>query len=147
MRMLEGGFFFDGGWLSNWTQKNEDETIALYAKEAERIYKETDYATNFVGYSHGGGFGGYFGGIDHAVNMTLNPEEEREKLLQAADRQIEHFKKVNKAFGKYIQLLTVGSGKPAAAYWIAQTFNAIWTLGIVWLLWSGVFFTPAILPD
>jgi len=54
--MPEGGYFFDGAWLSNWEQQDEDATIALYAKEAERIYKETPYATNFVGYSRGGGF-------------------------------------------------------------------------------------------
>jgi len=45
------------------------------------------------------------------------------------------------------QLLAVGGGKPAAVYWIAQTFNVVWTLLIVWLLWSGTFFTPPILPD
>jgi len=45
------------------------------------------------------------------------------------------------------ELVTVGGGKPAAAYWIAQIFNGFWTLGIVWLLWSGWLFTPPILPD
>jgi uncharacterized membrane protein YadS len=45
------------------------------------------------------------------------------------------------------ELLSVGGGKPAAVYWIAQTFNVVWTLLIVWLLWSGTFFTPPILPD
>jgi uncharacterized membrane protein YadS len=45
------------------------------------------------------------------------------------------------------ELLSVGGGKPAAVYWIAQTFNVVWTLFIVWLLWSGAFFTPPILPD
>jgi len=45
------------------------------------------------------------------------------------------------------ELITVGGGRPAAAYWIAQIFNAFWTLGVVWLLWSGTFFTPPILPD
>ena len=45
------------------------------------------------------------------------------------------------------QLLSVGGGKPAAVYWIAQSFNVVWTLLIVWLLWSGAFFTPPILPD
>jgi uncharacterized integral membrane protein (TIGR00698 family) len=44
-------------------------------------------------------------------------------------------------------LVAVGGGKPAIAYWIAQIMNAIWTLLIVWLLWSGTFFTPPILPD
>lgn len=45
------------------------------------------------------------------------------------------------------ELITVGGGRPAAAYWISQTANAVWTLFISWILWSGTFFTPAILPD
>ncbi len=45
------------------------------------------------------------------------------------------------------ELVTVGGGRPAAAYWISQTANAFWTLFITWILWSGTFFTPAILPD
>ena len=42
------------------------------------------------------------------------------------------------------ELVSVGGGKPAIAYWLAQTMNAIWTLGIVWILWSGWLFTPPI---
>ena len=45
------------------------------------------------------------------------------------------------------ELVSVGGGRPAIAYWISQTVNAFWTLFIVWLLWSGTFFTPPILPD
>ena len=45
------------------------------------------------------------------------------------------------------ELVTVGGGRPAAAYGIAQLANAIWTLGVVWVLWSGWLFTPPILPD
>jgi uncharacterized membrane protein YadS len=45
------------------------------------------------------------------------------------------------------ELVTVGGGRPAIAYWLSQTANAIWTLFISWILWSGTFFTPAILPD
>ena len=45
------------------------------------------------------------------------------------------------------ELVSVGGGRPAVAYWLAQTANAVWTLFIVWILWSGTFFTPAILPD
>jgi hypothetical protein len=44
-------------------------------------------------------------------------------------------------------LVSVGGGKPALAYWIAQIMNAVWTLIVVWFLWSGRFFTPPILPD
>jgi uroporphyrinogen decarboxylase len=108
MRMPEGGFFFDGAWLNSWNDLDEEQTYALYAKEAERIYNETPYATNFVGYSYGGGFGGYFGGMNHAVNMTIDPVTERAKLLEAADRAITRFDTFNKLCGKYVQLLTVG---------------------------------------
>ncbi|MCF8062559.1 MAG: putative sulfate exporter family transporter [Deltaproteobacteria bacterium] len=45
------------------------------------------------------------------------------------------------------ELVTVGGGRPAIAYWISQTANAVWTLFITWILWSGTFFTPVILPD
>jgi len=108
MRMPEGGYFFDGAWMSNWEVRDEDATIALYAKEAERIYRETPYATNFVGYSRGYGFGSFFGGLEHAVAMTLDPKAERQRLLEICDRKIEHFKKINRAFGQYIQLITIG---------------------------------------
>jgi uncharacterized membrane protein YadS len=45
------------------------------------------------------------------------------------------------------ELVSVGGGRPAIAYFIAQFFNMIWTLIVVWFLWSGTFFTPPILPD
>ncbi|MFQ6121570.1 MAG: YeiH family protein [Dehalococcoidales bacterium] len=48
---------------------------------------------------------------------------------------------------RFMDLVTVGGGRPAIAYWVAQIFNAFWTLGVVWLLWSGALFTPPILPD
>lgn len=47
---------------------------------------------------------------------------------------------------RFKELLTVGGGKPAIAYWLAQGANAVWTLIIVWILWSGTFFTPPIPP-
>lgn len=45
------------------------------------------------------------------------------------------------------ELVSVGGGRPAIAYWLAQIFNIFWTLFLVWILWSGKFFTPPILPD
>jgi len=44
-------------------------------------------------------------------------------------------------------LISVGGGKPAIAYWVAQAFNAVWTLIIVWVLWSGWLFPPPIPAD
>jgi len=45
------------------------------------------------------------------------------------------------------ELVTVGGGRPAIVYWVAQIMNGFWTLGIVWILWSGWLFVPPILPD
>jgi uncharacterized integral membrane protein (TIGR00698 family) len=45
------------------------------------------------------------------------------------------------------ELISVGGGRPAIAYWLSQTANAIWTLFITWILWSGAFFTPVIPAD
>jgi uncharacterized integral membrane protein (TIGR00698 family) len=38
------------------------------------------------------------------------------------------------------ELVTVGGGRPAIAYWLSQTANAFWTLLIAWIIWSGTFF-------
>jgi hypothetical protein len=45
------------------------------------------------------------------------------------------------------ELVSVGGGRPAIAHWISQTANAVWTLFITWILWSGTFFTPPIIAD
>lgn len=45
------------------------------------------------------------------------------------------------------ELVSVGGGRPAIAYWLSQTANAIWTLFVTWILWSGTFFTPVIPAD
>lgn len=42
------------------------------------------------------------------------------------------------------ELISVGGGRPAMAYFIAQGFNIIWTLIVVYILWSGWLFTPPI---
>jgi uncharacterized integral membrane protein (TIGR00698 family) len=45
------------------------------------------------------------------------------------------------------ELVSVGGGRPAIAYWISQTANAFWTLFITWILWSSTFFPAVIPPD
>ena len=107
MRMPAGGFFFDGDWIADWGEGSEDERIAVYAREAERIYKETPYATNFLGYSRGGGFSAFFGGLDHCVRMVEEPEAvmaENEQLLRDYTARAG---KVIEALGRYVQLLAI----------------------------------------
>lgn len=43
---------------------------------------------------------------------------------------------------RFKDLAAVGRGKPAVAFIVAQVMNVLWTLLIVWLLWSGIFFSP-----
>ncbi len=45
---------------------------------------------------------------------------------------------------RFKDLIAEGRGRPAAAFVTAQAVNIIWALLIVWLLWSGTFFTPPI---
>ncbi|MHB0998867.1 MAG: uroporphyrinogen decarboxylase family protein [Armatimonadota bacterium] len=107
MRMPNGGFFFDGAWLSGWGPSDIDEIVKLYAVEAERLYKETPYALNFLGYSMGVGFPGYLGGVEHAVDMIIDPEGVLQAHEQWFQNSIILFDKVNKAFGEYIQMVSV----------------------------------------
>lgn len=37
------------------------------------------------------------------------------------------------------ELVSVGGGRPAIAYWIAQTANAFWTLLVAYVLWEVIF--------
>ena len=107
MRMPSGGYFFDGDWISNWGRLEEDAALDLYAREAERIYKDSDYATNFIGYSYGGGFGAFFGGIDRCIQMLEDPAlvlAEHEALLQ---QYLNRLGKIIGKFGPYIQLITL----------------------------------------
>jgi uncharacterized membrane protein YadS len=34
------------------------------------------------------------------------------------------------------ELVSVGGGRPAIAYWLSQLANAFWTLFVTWILWS-----------
>lgn len=108
MRMPAGGFFFDGAWLCTWNDGDEDARLALYAREAERIYKETPYATNLVGYSHGLGVCSYGAGdINDAIAAYDDPQglhERRERDLQWS---INRMGRIIDTFGQYIQLVTM----------------------------------------
>lgn len=108
MRMPRDGFFFDGQWLCNWDLGSEDERIAGYAAEAERIYKETDYATNFVGYSHGLGMPGYgAGSIDDAMLAFDDPARLREIREASLTESIRRMGKIIDAFGRYVQMVSL----------------------------------------
>jgi len=107
MRMPEGGFFFDGDWINSWGEGSEGDNIARYACEAERIYKETPYATNFVGYTLGLGFGAYFGGIDRWERMLTDPDGLIAYHARECEDSIARAGRILDAMGKHIQLITI----------------------------------------
>jgi len=108
MRMPAGGHFFDGAWLNNWGEGDEDKNIALYAKEAERIFKETDYAANLVGYSYGLGIASYGAGeVNQAIRAFDDPEGLKAAQEALLERSIRIMGKVIDRFGEYIQLVTM----------------------------------------
>jgi uroporphyrinogen decarboxylase len=79
MRMPEGGYFFDGDWIS-FDNPFDEQVFPRYVAEAERIYKETDYFTAFRG------FHPFFqANLDYFCDMITDPEpliEENGRLLQ-----------------------------------------------------------------
>ncbi|MDD5705865.1 MAG: uroporphyrinogen decarboxylase family protein, partial [Kiritimatiellae bacterium] len=108
MRMPPDGFFFDGAWLNDWGEGSEDDRVALYAREAERIFKETEYATNLVGYSHGLGLAVYGGGaVDDAILAYDEPDRLRDAREKALDASLRRMGKIIDAFGPYIQLVSL----------------------------------------
>ncbi|RPJ51095.1 MAG: hypothetical protein EHM21_03540 [Chloroflexi bacterium] len=107
MRMPAGGYFFDGGWISNWGDLDEEAWLACYAREAERIYKETPYATNFVGYSYCGGFGAFFGGLDEAIAMVDDPQGVLDRHEKTLEQYLYRAGKIIDRFGGWIQLISI----------------------------------------
>ncbi|OPZ20286.1 MAG: methylcobalamin:coenzyme M methyltransferase [candidate division BRC1 bacterium ADurb.BinA364] len=103
MRMPPGGYFFDGAWLREDYPGTEEESLAAYAREAERIYKETPFACAYLGLH------GFFSGIEQGVRMLLEPAEERERIERSCDAMIERFYRVNEAMGRYIQIVVIGN--------------------------------------
>jgi uroporphyrinogen decarboxylase len=108
MCMPGGGFFFDGNWISDWGSGTEDDRVKLYAKEAERVFKETDYAINFVGYSHGLGMNSYGAGdIDDAMLAYDDPKRLHEINERKLNASIARMGKIMDSFGSYIQVVTI----------------------------------------
>jgi uroporphyrinogen decarboxylase len=108
MRLAPGGYFFDGDRLSDWGEGSREERIALYAREAERLYKETGYALIFQGYSHGlrlSPLGG--GAVELAIMAHDDPDSLRALLAQRLAGNLELMGRIIDAFGPYIQMVSI----------------------------------------
>jgi uroporphyrinogen decarboxylase len=88
-RMPKGGFFFDGQ-SPKLDDETEEETMKRYAREAERIYKDTDYFTMYIGYH------AYFScdDIDWQCRMLTDPEEIFSENKRVHERQLRSAAKV-----------------------------------------------------
>lgn len=101
-RLLPGGFFMEGSCPDFYGLSSPDK-IRLFAARAERLFKETDKYTMFMGFS------AFFDGLDFACDMITDPETCREKNQARLERQIAYFDQVNAAMGKYINCIEVNS--------------------------------------
>ena len=101
MRMPEGGYFFDGdgiGFEDPW----EDVVFAGYVREAERIYKETDYFTAYKGF-----YPFFSQDIEYFCSMLTDPDEIREFNDRMLEVQLERVGKLIKHMGGYVQAITM----------------------------------------
>jgi uroporphyrinogen decarboxylase len=100
MRMPAGGFFFDGSWPSF----TDSDYFKRVIREAERIYKETDYFTAFME------IGAFFSeSVDFLCNMLTDPDIIIEGNKRHLDNSIEYAGKIINSMGEYIQGITLNS--------------------------------------
>ena len=103
MRMPEGGYYFDGDWISVESYADDEESQKAYSINAERIFKETDYFTMKMGFS------AYFHGLEFACLMLTDPDEAIEMQEQVFEDNMAHAEKMLRTYGKYIQSIEVNS--------------------------------------
>jgi uroporphyrinogen decarboxylase len=102
MKMPEGGFFFDGNGFDSWD--GDEDFLDAATRSAERIYKESDLYTVYIGY------GAYFSdNADWMVNFMLEPEEADAANLRWLEADLRHVAKVIDKMGKYIQGICINS--------------------------------------
>lgn len=100
LRMPAGGFFFDGGWPS-FEDRTRQETLQATAQQAEMIYKESDYATIYRGFS------AYVGGgsIDFFCRMLTDTEEVIESNRRQCEQDLKWAGQVIDSLGHYVQAI------------------------------------------
>ena len=102
MRMPDGGFFFDGDWITiedRWS----DEALRAYADEAERIKKDTEYFTALVGLS-----ALYGSTLDYFCKMYTDPDEIKEECEQGLEHMLKICERIFNIFGDNIQMVCMG---------------------------------------
>ncbi|MCL2095421.1 MAG: hypothetical protein FWH10_00790 [Oscillospiraceae bacterium] len=112
MKSPAGGYFFDGWGFDTWASSLDFNTEV--AKYAEKIYKETDYFTLYVG----GGSGYFSDNPDYLVKLMLEPEEIKKDCENQYNWSIKSTADIIEKCGGYIQGLCLGSdlGTQTAAF-------------------------------
>ena len=104
MRMPRGGFFFDGDWLSFFDGNEASPQFAACVREAERLYKETEYYTMFME------FPAFFdGSMDGLCEMLTDPEDVLEKNERQLQASMKRAAAVMQRMGGWIGGITVNS--------------------------------------
>ena len=87
--MPSGGFFFDGPGI-RYEDLDEESIFNAYVVEAERIFKETDYYTMYIGYN------AYFScdDMDFQCRMLTDPKEVMEENRRVHESQLKHCAKL-----------------------------------------------------
>ncbi|MCL2099560.1 MAG: hypothetical protein FWH24_03880 [Oscillospiraceae bacterium] len=98
-----GGYFFDGQGFDTWASELDFNTEV--ARYAEKIYKETDYFTLYVG----GGSGYFSDNPDYLVKIMLEPEEITKDCERGYEWSIQSVTDIIKKCGGYIQGVCLGS--------------------------------------
>jgi uroporphyrinogen decarboxylase len=97
------GFFFEG-WLGNIRGGVEDFN-KFAVREAERIFKETDYYTMYIG-----GVSGFASqDLDWMVKYTESPEDLWDENKRNYEYSVNNTKNLFNTFGEYIQGICVGA--------------------------------------
>jgi len=104
MRMPKDGFFFDGGW-PGFSDLDETAQFQATVASAERIFKETDYFTTYIGYH------AYFccDNMDWQCNMIVDPDLIRAENDRIHEAQIASVSQVIDQMGGYVQAVALNS--------------------------------------
>lgn len=121
-RMPAGGYFFDGDWIGGVGRATRDYDRALL-REAERIYRETPYATILID-----GFGAYFGQDPEWLMRTVTDPAgivaEHEALLA---KNMARAGELIDLLGERVQLVAINAdmGTQRSTLTSAETFERL----------------------
>jgi len=103
MKSPAGGYFFDGAGFDTWD--SDLDYVTEVAKHVERIYKETDYFTLYVG-----GVSAHFSdGPDYLMKLISEPEEITKQCEQSHEWNMKSTGEIIKKCKNYIQGICVAS--------------------------------------